>query len=246
MIKLSSYAAKTDQGPYLQVNEDGHEIDLVNHLYMIFDGFGGSSIGDQAVNLVNETIKKFYTRIGGDPDATLPFYFSPRYLIEGNALVNAMEYAHFLLKKDNKDKDMNSRGGVSGLAVAQSENILTVASSGNCMALLYSKGDLQVVSHPDNFELVSGDHFERQFKTAPSSAFGLFDDLHLRVQEVRVMKGDRVVLLTDGVYSRIKNEELKDILQRDGAKHLDRLEEMFELANSRGNLDNQTAVLLNF
>lgn len=246
MIKLSSYAARTDQGPYLQVNEDGHEVDLVNHLYMIFDGFGGSSVGDRAVNLVNETIKKFYTRIGGDPDSTLPFFYSPRYLIEGNALINAMEYAHFLLKKENRDKDMNSRGGVSALAVAQAENILTFANSGNCLGLLYSKGDLQMVSEPDNFEMVSGDHFERQFKTAPASAFGLFDDLHVSVREVRVNKGDRVLLLTDGVYSRIKNEEIKDILQRDGAKHIDKINEMFELANSRGNLDNQTVVLLNF
>lgn len=246
MIKLQSYAARTDQGPYLQLNEDSHDVDLVNGLYMVFDGFGGSSVGDKAVKLVSDTIKKFYTRIGGDPDSTLPFFYSPRFLLEGNALINAMEYAHYLLKQDNGDKDMNSRGGVAGLAVAQAENLLTIASTGNCMAILYSKGELQVVSEPDNFELISGDHFEKQFTTAPASAFGLFDDLHLRTREVRINKGDRIILLTDGVYARVKLAEVHDILQRDGAKNQDKIDDLFELANSRGNLDNQTAVLLNF
>lgn len=246
MIKLQSYAARTDQGPYLQLNEDSHDVDLVNGLYMVFDGFGGSSVGDKAVKLVSDTIKKFYTRIGGDPDSTLPFFYSTKYLIEGNALVNAMEYAHHLLKVENQNKDMNNRGGVAGLAVAQSENILTLASTGNCMALLYSRGELKQIIEPDNFEMISGDHFEKQFTTAPAAAFGLFDDLHLNVKEVRVSRGDRVVLLTDGVYARLKQAEIYDILQKEGAKNQDKIDELFELANSRGNLDNQTGVLLNF
>ena len=246
MISLKSFAARTDQGPYLQVNEDYHEIDLNQKLYMIFDGFGGSSIGDKAVNLVNDTLKTFYTKIAGDPDSTLPFYHSPKYLLEGNAIINAMEYAHFLLKKENKEKDMNSRGGVSAIAVAQSENLLTIAGTGNCLALLYSKGELRVVSNPDSFELVCGDHFERHFTSSPSSGFGLFDQLHLSINEVRVGKGDKIILLTDGVYARVKESEIKDIIQRENTSYSDKIDELFDLANSRGNLDNQTGIILNF
>lgn len=44
-MKLKSYAAKTHQGPYLEINEDGYEFDFENELYMILDGFGGSGIG---------------------------------------------------------------------------------------------------------------------------------------------------------------------------------------------------------
>jgi len=246
MLNLKSYAARTDQGPYLQVNEDGHEIDLVNKLYMIFDGFGGTSVGDKAVNLISETIRKFYTRIGGDPDSTLPFFYSSKFLIEGNALVNSMEYAHFLLKKENRDKEMNSRGGVSGIAVSQAENLLTFAYTGNCLGLLYSKGHLKTICEPDSFEFLSGDIFEKQFATAPASAFGLFDDLHLQIKEIRVSEGDRVVLLTDGVYARLDLNEVRDILQKEGAKHQERIDDLFELSNTRGNMDNQTAILLNF
>ncbi|MFT6604380.1 MAG: serine/threonine protein phosphatase PrpC, partial [Bacteriovoracaceae bacterium] len=69
-MKLKSYSAHTHQGPHLQINEDDVEIDLINQLYIIFDGFGGSAIGDKAVQEIKQTIKNFYTKIGGDPDAT--------------------------------------------------------------------------------------------------------------------------------------------------------------------------------
>lgn len=246
MIELKSYAARTDKGPYLQINEDDVEVDLINKLYMIFDGFGGSAIGDKAVYLVQDTIKKFYTRIAGDPDATLPFYYSPKFLIEGNALVNAMEYAHFLLKKENKDKDMNSRAGASCIAVSQAENILTLASTGNCLGLVYGHGKMRVVSVPDNFELISGDIYDRELVTAPASGFGLFNELHINVKEVRINNGDRLLLLSDGVYARVDHDEIKDIILSEGHKASDKIDMLFELANKRGNMDNQSALLLNY
>ena len=246
MIDLKSYASRTDKGPYLQINEDNVEVDLVNKLYMILDGFGGSSVGDKAVYLVIDTIKKFYTRIAGDPDATLPFYYSPKYLIEGNALINAMEYAHFLLKKENKDKAMDSRGGASCIAVSQAENILTLASTGNCLGLIYSRGSMRIISQSDNFELVSGDFYDKEFVTAPASGFGLFNELHLNIAEVRVNEGDRILLLSDGVYARVDHQEIKDIILSEGNKSSDKIDMLFELANKRGNMDNQSALLLNF
>ncbi len=246
MIDLKSFATRTDKGPYLQINEDSVEVDLVNKLYMIFDGFGGSSIGDKAVFLVQDTIKKFYTRIAGDPDATLPFFYSPKYLLEGNALINAMEYAHFLLKKDNKDKEMDSKGGSSCIAISQADNILTVASTGNCIGFIYSRGNMRVISEPDNFELISGDFYDKEFVTAPASGFGLFNDLQLKVNEIRINEGDRILLLSDGVYARVDHQEVQDIILSEGTKSSDKIDKLFELANKRGNMDNQSALLLNF
>ena len=171
MIKLKSYSARTDSGPFLQINEDDHDIDLVNNLFLIFDGFGGSNVGDKAVELVKETVKKFYTKIGGDPDSTLPFYYSYKYLIEGNALINALHLAHSLLKKDNSEKDMSSRGGASGICAALAENIITFASTGNCLCYRYRKGHLEIVVRPDSLRTIARDDYESQFCSAPMSGF---------------------------------------------------------------------------
>ncbi|MEI8347163.1 MAG: hypothetical protein WCG27_06835, partial [Pseudomonadota bacterium] len=90
MIQLKSYAGKTHQGPHLQVNEDCYEVDLCNRLYLVIDGIGGAGIGNRYSALFKDGIKQFYTRLGGDPDATRPFYFGHRYLLEGNALINSL------------------------------------------------------------------------------------------------------------------------------------------------------------
>lgn len=245
-MELKSYAAKSHQGPYLQINEDGVEVDLLQKLYMVFDGFGGSHIGDKTVQFLKEQIKRFYGKIGGDPEATLPFFYSHKYLLEGNALINSMQYAHSLLKKENMAKPMHERGGASALVIVESENILTLVSTGNLSAWLYRRGKLSRLILPDSMETLASDMHERSFYTAPLSAFGLFDDLSLKTSELRAQEGDKLVVLTDGAYARLGEEELRYILERKMGSDLDRIQELFRLVNSRGNLDNQTCLLLNF
>lgn len=245
-MKLKNYAAITDQGPYLQINEDGYEYDLENKLFMIFDGFGGSGVGDQAVANLKESIKTFYTRIADDVDATLPFYFSQKYLLEGNALINAMFYAHKVLCQSNVSLDMSKRGGASGLFASFSENILTLASVGNCVGYLYRKGILTKVMIEDSYKLLGQDDDTSPFQTMPLSAFGLFEDLNFQVKELRVVEGDLICLLSDGVYSRLKEQELTHILGSSDRDNSRKIEQMFEVSNSRGNLDNQTALVLQF
>ena len=81
-MELKSYSAHTNQGPSLQVNEDGYDIDLVNNLFMVMDGFGGSGIGDKSMTQLMNDIKLFYSRVVADPESTMPFFFSHKFLIE--------------------------------------------------------------------------------------------------------------------------------------------------------------------
>lgn len=245
MLKLKSFSARTDQGPYLQINEDDIEIDLVNNLFMLFDGFGGNNAGDIAVKFLKEKLKIFYSKVGGDPDATLPFFYSPRYLLEGNALINSMRYAHNLLCSKNQSLEMNARGGAAAIIAAMADNILTVASTGNCQGHLYRRGKILSLNTPDTLvPLTSYDH-AKHYYTSPISGFGLFDNLDMEVREFRLRKGDMIVFLSDGVYARVDEDEILHLLNQkndDGEK----IDQLFELANERGNMDNQSAILLQF
>lgn len=244
MGRLKSYSAKTHQGPLLQVNEDDYDVDLRNQLFFLMDGFGGAGVGDKAVGLVKSQLKSFYTKIAMDPDSTLPFFFSPRYLIEGNALINSLKSAHQSLKNENAEKDMSSRGGVSLIAVAASESLLTLVSVGNCASFLYRQGRLELLTYPDCLKPLS-DEYQRSFHLHPLNALGLFDEVEPQVRELRLQNDDQVILLSDGVYGRLKEEEIKFVLEKKTEKsHL--IDDLFAMANSRGNLDNQTAVILRF
>lgn len=246
MIKLKSYSARTHQGPHLQINEDDVDIDLSNKLYLMFDGFGGASVGDEVVKLAKEKIKRFYTRITDDPNSTLPFFFSPRYLVEGNALVNAMYIAHNEILKRNEDKEMQDKGGTSMIGVAQAENICTFASVGNCSAYLLRNGKLKPIIEPDNALFLSKDLKEKYLYSYPNSGLGLFEDVQIEVKEVRVTEGDTILLLTDGVYSRLDEEEIRFILSNGDWNMPRKATQLFDLANRRGNLDNQSTIFLHY
>jgi PPM family protein phosphatase len=246
MIELKNYYAYTNQGCYLQLNEDRVEVDLIRKLYMIFDGFGGSGIGDLTVKNISENLKKYYYQIGGDPDSTFPFFYSHKYLIEGNALINSMQYAHALLREENAKKSMNERGGASGIILAEADNVLTVVHTGNCKGFLLKKGDIQEVCRPDSLEAVSKDSFQKQFSTSPMSGFGLFEDLYFEAREYQVQKDDVILLLTDGIYSRLEDTEISFIIQKKDLTIREKVEELCQLSNTRGNLDNQSALYLQY
>lgn len=246
MIELKSYGMQSHQGPHLNLNEDLVDADLVNNLFMLVDGFGGSNIGDRAAMMIRDTLKRSYTKIAVDPEATLPFFYSHKYLIEGNALINAFQTAHQNVNRDNEKKSLDNRGGGSVIAAAIAENILTLVSTGNCVAYLYRKGHLSIEVLPDSLAGLSRDSYQSYLHSVPMSGIGLFEDLHYNVRELKVTEGDVVIMLTDGAYSRLNTEEIKYIVETNLESELDAIKELFRLSNDRGNLDNQSAVILQF
>ncbi len=245
MIALKSYLAKSFQGNHLNFNEDKVDIDFINKLFIIMDGFGGSNIGDKATNDVCENIKKYYTHFGGDANTTMPFFFSSKYLLEANALINAIYQSHNILIENNNSKAISERAGVSCVAATFADDIMVLISIGSCKSLLYRDGALKEICMPDNYELLANNNECRHLQTFPLSAIGLFEDLYFESREIRVRNDDLFIFLTDGVYSRLRNDELLEIIHSN--KTLPLIADfMIDSANSNGNLDNQSVILLKF
>ena len=234
MNELKSYTLETSKGPHLNLNEDLVDADLGLQLFMVIDGFGGSNIGDRTASATKDYIKKFFGKISKDPDSTLPFSYSAKYLIETNALINAFRGTHEKIAKENLARSMNSRGGASVIAVALSDNMVSIVATGNCQALLFRKENLFTQMLPD------------AFANAPMSGVGLFEDFHYQVSEFKIMPGDSLLLLTDGAYQRCDQGEMLEIYKRNMANEIAIIKEIFQYANDRGNLDNQSAMILQF
>ncbi len=246
MIELKKCTAKTDQGPYLQINEDAYDFDLDKNLFMVLDGFGGSGIGDKCVGEIKEDMKSFFGRVSQDPDSTLPFFFSSKYLLETNALMNALFYIHKKVLKENMTKKVNQKAGAAGIFMTFSEELLCLCSTGNVSSFILRDGHLNPIFLPDTIECLSSDYqIERHFKTAPLSGIGLFQDLHYQLKEMRVKTGDSVVVMSDGVYSYLEENEISHVLNK-GIETKEKINTLFKLSNSRGNFDNQTLMILDF
>ncbi len=245
-MRLKSYAAQTHQGPYLQVNEDAYDFDFENELYMILDGFGGSGVGDKAVERLKQDIKNFYTHISDDPNATMPLYYNPKNLLEGNAILNSMMNAHQFLMKENSEKPVNQRAGASAIIAVKADSLLVMVGVGNCTAYHFRQGKLSKIIQEETFQYLSKDQFDFKFRTTPMNAIGMYPEMGFQLREIRLAEGDKVILLTDGVYAQIKEEELLYALNKTATDSQERINSLLKLSNSRGNTDNQTAMILEF
>ncbi len=241
--KMYSYS---NQGPYLQVNEDSYSADILNGLFVVYDGFGGGGVGDKAVTEASINITTVYKRLGLDEEITMPFYYNYKYLLEGNALINAVHYAHKELYKKNQELNLNKRGGVSLAGLSLSENLGTFVGVGNCRLYLCRNGRPYVIYRGDSLLNVSKDLLELDNKTIPLNALGLFEVLNPSVFEFKIIEDDLVFLCSDGVYSKVSEDEI-NYASISYKNELSKMAEyLVSLANSRGNYDNQTMLILEF
>lgn len=244
MIELKSYAMQSHQGPYLNVNEDTAEVDVVNNMFLLVDGFGGAGIGDQIAILVRDILKKAYQKISADPDATLPFYYSPKYLLEANALINALFNSHAEVMKINEKRKMDSRGGASVLAGGLSENILNLVSTGNVAAFLFRNGELAQEVVPDS--LTNSSNQSNLNLNVPMSGVGLFEDLHYRVREIKINEGDIILMMTDGIFSHLSLESIRQAVLSNHSNLNKLVENLMKSSNENGNQDNQSMIAIGF
>lgn len=245
-MRLKAYAAQTHQGPYLQVNEDGYDFDFENELFMVLDGFGGSGVGDRAVDKLKQEIKTFYTQISDDPNATMPLYYNPRNLLEGNAILNSLMNAHQNLLKSNQEKPINQRAGASAIVAVKADSMLILVGIGNCCGFHFRQGKLTKIISDDTFQYLSKEQFDAKFRTSPMNAIGMYPELGHQMREVRLAEGDKIILMSDGVYAELTEDELLYTLNKSSPDANERINNLLKLSNSRGNTDNQTAMILEF
>lgn len=245
-MKLKNYAAVTHQGPFLELNEDGYDFDLDHQLFMVLDGFGGAGIGDKAVQMLKEDIKGFLGKLAADPEATMPLYWSARWLLEGNALVNSFLNAHQRLLKDNSEKSLNQRAGASVACAIKADDIMVLALVGNCHCYLVRRGQAQPLFIPDTHTWLAPDQAAMGALRLPACAFGFLPDLGWSMREVRIQAGDQLALFTDGVAPWVDLSELGHVLSRPEEDLQSKLNDLLKLSNARGNFANQTGMILEF
>jgi serine/threonine protein phosphatase PrpC len=66
------------------------------------------------------------------------------------------------------------------------------------------------------------------------------------VKEHKISEGDLLIFLTDGIYSRLTNSEVKFHIEKHINEEMDIILSLSKLANDRGNLDNQSGIVLQF
>lgn len=209
-----------------QAQEDFVLANREKGIFVVADGFGGPAAGAAAAKIGCEAVQEFLVKEAGDLDATLPFVLKNYYSLVGNVLFNALIYSNRKVQALNRGVGVHEKGGASVLAGFVDEDLLALASVGNCTAWLFRDGkELQLIQPRSYARLL--DPYETEadkrllpFFQVPLMALGMSEDLEPEIVEYRIRPGDWLLLHTDGLDSVIRQQLLALQCSKGGADAL--------------------------
>ncbi len=205
------------------------------NLFIVADGMGGHNAGDyaskHAIGIIVEEVEK-----------------SKKTPVE--ALEHAIQCANrYIREKSRENEEMNGMGTTVVAATIQ-DDTMCVANVGDSRLYIVNKEIKQVtVDHSLVEEMVRMGGINReqarehQDKNIITRAIGAEDELKIDFFQVKLKKGDFILLCSDGLTNMLEDEEIRMILlgQRD---IVGKAEALVAAANQNGGKDNITVVLI--
>lgn len=203
-------------------------------LLALSDGMGGAEAGEVASALVLESL---HAALASDTKAAIHVQ-----------LEEAVQRAN--QKVFEAARTENRRGMAATLtAMFVRGDEAYIAEVGDSRAYLLRKGRLRQITRDQSLVQLLVDQgvmSPEEARISPSKnvilqAVGLSDNVRVAIARLRLRRGDRVLLCSDGVSNAVTDDELLQIVLETNPRQA--CERMIALANERGGNDNQTAIV---
>lgn len=231
--------AETDIGQKRQMNQDfvfasEEPIGNLPNLFVVADGMGGHNAGDFAsrygVSVLLETIKqdKNYNpvkilRLGMEAANDLVLgqaQKDPEMMGMGTTMVAATIVGQYVYVANVGD----SRLYIAGDALTQITKDHSLVAE---MVRIGQITDEEALNHPD--------------RNIITRAIGTGKEVDIDFFDVKLDKGDRLVMCSDGLTNMVKEEVILETVRRSGENSAHRL---VEIANANGGKDNITVIVV--
>jgi len=248
MIK---FGARTDTGRVRENNEDCYGSAPEIGLFVLSDGMGGMASGEVASRLAVETILAHCRH--AQADSSLPLIGER---IEGlsdtsNRLASAIRLANQAIFHAAQQNPAQQGMGATVVAVRFVDGRMSLAHAGDSRAYRLRAGAFEQLTEDHSFVAESVRRGFMNESEAEASklqnvlirALGVEGELEVDVTEELVIKGDTILLCSDGLTRELSDPQIAAILgdSRDPRKAAGNL---VDLANRAGGGDNITAVVL--
>jgi len=218
------------------------EADQSIGLFIVADGMGGHSDGDQASQMTIDIMSE-----------ELRNHFANQLSTKTDALAAAMRRA---VKRANqrvfelsqsKEKGMGST--VTAVLIHQGQAI--VANAGDSRTYLFRQGQLQqiTVDHSMVEELIKrgimseAERLDSRYVNVVTRAIGTSEEIAVDIFKLKLYPGDRFLLCSDGVWEMVKDEKIENTLQnRDNLENI--CDHLVIAANQAGGKDHISIVLV--
>ena len=196
-------------------------------LLAVFDGMGGESCGEMAAFLAAESCGEFYKEkkkeISEYPEEFL------------NELCFQMNRAVCDYGQENK---INSMGTTAAILAFGADQVYS-CNLGDSRIYRHFQGKLQQISTD---HVISG----KMLGKAPLTQYLGFQEENMALEpsivEIGYQTGSSYLICSDGVTDMLSDEEIQEILSKTGTAE-EKVEELLEMALSRGGRDNVTMIL---
>jgi serine/threonine protein phosphatase PrpC len=231
--------------------QDGLNRDLM--LFCVADGMGGHSSGEVASKIALDELAEFFRMTSKDQDATWPYKMDRARNYDENRLATGIKLANMRIHEQSS-ADPKLRGmGTTIVSVFFSGTTAYVGHVGDSRVYRFSRGELKQVTEDHsllNDYLKSKKLTPEEIEAFPHKnvivrALGMKDSVQVDVVRVEPLDGDIFLLCSDGLSGMVPDALIRDTLSR--APDLKKAsEQLIDLANANGGLDNVTCVLAQY
>lgn len=205
-------------------------------LMVVSDGMGGHAAGEVASALVVDSLRKSLS------DPALDHSSMQRIIDTAVRRANADVWQ---AARDSRKQGM----GATLTAVLVHGAEAYVATVGDSRAYLLRSGGLRQITKDQSFVQMlidAGALTPEEAENSPQKnmilqAMGLEKNVEVSIGRLQLRRGDRLLLCSDGIYNKIKDNELRAFLA--GPNLEQSCSRMVDLTNERGGEDNLTAVM---
>lgn len=198
---LTPFGSRTDVGFKREHNEDS--LLVAPPLYVVCDGMGGHEAGEVASEIAVQTIAQM-----------APSTF------DADELARAVENANAAILTAGEQGIGREGMGTTCTAAMLDGDRLAVAQVGDSRAYLLHQGELQQITtdHSLVSELVEAGEITpeeartHQFRSYITRALGLDPYVLVDLYEIKIQTGDRLMLCSDGLYSMVEDEDIRNIM----------------------------------
>jgi protein phosphatase len=244
-LVAASYGA-TDIGMLRAVNQDSFLADDARQLYVVADGMGGHAGGEIASMICIETIQDFvekceqFSNVGNVQHPSMEI----RSLLAG-----AVNHASARIYERALEEPMLRGMGTTATLLKILESFAYVAHVGDSRLSLLRAGfiyqmtaDHSLVSEQIRAGLLTEEEAAfHQLRNVITRSVGYQEEEEVDTSAFPVQKDDLLLICSDGLYSKVSDQEIAAILKEYGLKAAPKL---IALANDRGGDDNISVVLI--
>ena len=249
-MQIEAYGL-THVGRQRQHNEDALLVEKDARLFLVADGMGGHAAGEIASRIAVDSITEFILHTKED-DGTWPHAYDERYRRTTNRLMAALRMANTrVLEAMRKDARLRGMGTTVVACMADGET-MSVSHVGDSRAYLVREGKLSRLTNDHSwvFEqvqagmLTEAEAEKHPLRNVITRALGGALSVTPDAAEVESKVGDVYLLCSDGLTGMVPEEEILRLVSENAANLEVACQQLIDVANQRGGLDNITAVLV--